>query len=251
MIAPTATRRDTSVTVQLTAAQVAEVNRLLVVTRLLSSTFHDARNSLQSISGTAELLSMALPNVDRAEERVRSVLRECSSLGDRLEEFLALLTRQSDVPTRVDLRRVCSNALDLRRASWGRMRVAPVLRVPPGTVVYASASDVLRVVLNLILNAERAITVAGGGELVLSTEDRDTHIALTVEDGGPGVASDMEPRLFETFVRADGGLATGLFVARHLAAQTGGDVTCESLSGPTRFVARWPLSPGQEPLSGR
>jgi signal transduction histidine kinase len=222
---------------------VAEVNRLLVVTRLLSSTVHDARNSLQSISGTAELLSMALPNVDRAEERVRSVLRECGSLGERLEEYLSLLTRQADVPTRVDLRRVCANAIDLRRASWGRMRVVPVLRVPAGTVVFSSASDVLRVVLNLILNAERAITVAGGGELVLATEDRDGDVALLMEDAGPGVSADHEPRLFETFVRPDGGLATGLFVARYLAAQANGDVTCESVSGPTRFVARWPVSP--------
>lgn len=235
---------DHSISVVLSPAAVCEINRVLVVTRVLSSTVHDARNTLQGISGTAELLAMALPRVDRVEERVRGILRECGALGSRLEELLGLLDGSPTLPSRVDLRRICTNAIELRQASWGRRRVVPVLHVPAGTIVFASAADVLRVVLNLVLNAEQALASIGGGELMLAVEEQDGLVRLLVDDAGPGVAATVQPQLFAARVRPDGGLATGLYVSRHLARQAGGDVTWEAVAGVTRFVATWPASGG-------
>jgi two-component system sensor histidine kinase BaeS len=57
-------------------------------------------------------------------------------------------------------------------------------------------------------------------------------IRLTIEDGGPGVAPEVLPRLFEKFYRAPGarggsrgGLGIGLAVVRGLIEATGGRVT--------------------------
>lgn len=235
---------DTAITVALSPAAVSEINRAQVVARVLSSTVHDSRNTLQGIAGTAELLAMALPRVERVGERVRVILRECGALGSRMEDLLGLLDGSPALPSRVDLRRVCANAIELRQASWGRRRVIPVLRVPAGTIVVANAADVLRVVLNLVLNAEQALASIGGGELTLAVEEGGGLVRLLVDDTGPGVGAAVQPQLFAVRVRPDGGLATGLSVSRHLARQAGGDVTWEAAAGVTRFVAAWPASGG-------
>lgn len=230
------------IVVKLSPSQVVEMNRVSVLVALLPAMIHDSRNALQSISGTTELLAMALPRTDRIEERGRAIVRACGGLGRRLEEYLTLLRPQPALPMAVDLHRMCTHAIELRQASWGRMGVAAVRRIDPGIFAFASPPDVLRVVLNLILNAEQMLAASGGGEITLGVEAAGSAVRLHVDDSGPGVVDEVRPRLFDVFVKPDSGLATGLYVARRLAAQAGGDVTWNPVSGRTRFTATWPAA---------
>jgi signal transduction histidine kinase len=99
--------------------------------------------------------------------------------------------------------------------------------------------------LNLIENALRH--TPPGTQVRASTTCADQVAVMVVEDDGPGIAPELEQRIFERFVRGgrDGGRGSGLGLAivRAVAESHGGTVTLEHpVSGTgTRFVIRMPL----------
>src|SRR5262249_37454794 len=89
----------------------------------------------------------------------------------------------------------------------------------------------LQVVLNLIMNAEQALSGSNAGTIAITLTESAGRVHLTVADNGPGVASELVEQLFTAFATghpvADAhGL--GLAAARVIARQHGGDVTLES-----------------------
>jgi signal transduction histidine kinase len=219
-----------------TADDLDLLNRQRLVARLLSATVHDARNALQGISGTAELISMTQASAgDQTDSRIRSILRQTTWVGERLEQLLKINVEPAGSAERLDCGRVCARAVDHRLASWGRQRIAAVTP-PHGRIVLADFGSTIRVLLNLILNAEASLVGVGGGQIVItaSVSEQDArHVSIVVEDTGPGVPAGSVDTLF-TVRTSTGRVATGLAASRPLAEAMGGSLTW---LGPTRPAA--------------
>ena len=100
-----------------------------------------------------------------------------------------------------------------------------------------------QVLLNLLVNARDA-QPGGGRMLVRTTGSDDTRVVLEVEDDGPGVPSDIESRIFETYftTKPKGqGSGLGLSTVRLLVDEVGGEVTLGSSSQGARFRVEMPL----------
>ncbi len=104
---------------------------------------------------------------------------------------------------------------------------------PPELEALADPLVVERVVTNLLVNALRY----GKPPVVVRAEQRDRHLRIAVEDGGPGVAEDLVPRLFERFERGrDGdGSGLGLAIAKAYARAHGGDLIYDPAGRGARF----------------
>ena len=115
-----------------------------------------------------------------------------------------------------------------------------------------------RLVLNLLDNAIKFSPA--GGAVTVRLDRSGAVYRLEVEDTGPGVPPDLQPRIFDRFVRADAarghdddsltaGAGLGLAIARWIAEAHGG---CLSLarSGPggSVFVLTLPGSPEDTPV---
>jgi signal transduction histidine kinase len=63
----------------------------------------------------------------------------------------------------------------------------------------------------------------------VSVQPQPATVEIRVSDLGPGVAAEMQPRLFERFATGDskGGTGLGLFIVRELARAQGGDASYE------------------------
>jgi two-component system OmpR family sensor kinase len=79
---------------------------------------------------------------------------------------------------------------------------------------------------------------------------------LSVTDDGPGIPADLQPGLFERFVRGDssrshaaGSTGLGLAIVDAVTAAHGGSVGVTSRPGRTSFVITLPGM--EEPLSAR
>jgi signal transduction histidine kinase len=115
-------------------------------------------------------------------------------------------------------------------------------------LVPCDVSAVNQAVLNLIVNAAQAIADArtGGdlGRITIATRRRGEHVEITVEDDGPGIASEIEDRIFDPFFTTkDVGFGTGqgLAIAHGIiAGRHGGSLTHEAGPGGrgARFVIR-------------
>jgi signal transduction histidine kinase len=90
-------------------------------------------------------------------------------------------------------------------------------------VVLADRVRVVQILGNLLANAGRY----GEPPIAIETRIGDGSVEIRVCDAGPGVAPELEPRLFNKFIRGAGrrdrGTGLGLFIVRELSRRQGGD----------------------------
>ena len=94
-----------------------------------------------------------------------------------------------------------------------------------------------QVLLNLIINAEQAMLGAHGrGTLILRTwhDPTATPVILEVNDDGPGVPEDVQPKIFDPFFttkEVGKGTGLGLTVAYAIVQEHGGRIRVKSEPG--------------------
>src|SRR4029079_3097441 len=110
--------------------------------------------------------------------------------------------------------------------------------------VFSDPHQIQQVLLNLIINAEQAMLGAHGrGTLIVRTwheADRDAVI-LEVNDDGPGVPEEVQPKIFDPFFttkEVGKGTGLGLTVAYAIVQEHGGRIRLDSRaqSGASFFV---------------
>ena len=83
----------------------------------------------------------------------------------------------------------------------------------PGTKALCHRHSVLEALLNLVKNATEALVEGGIITIGLSQNESTGALILDVSDNGPGVAPDVEARLFEPFYSSKGSEGSGLGLA--------------------------------------
>ena len=216
---------------------LAEQRHLAALGELSAVLAHEIRNPLASLKGHAQLLEEQLADDPRKYAKAHRVVDEAVRL-ERLTNSLLDFTR--------------ADRLTPGSASPAEVaRRAAELTEPGRVVVDASGAperwsfDAMRIeqaLVNLVGNALQASAPPAKVELKV-VEDGE-GLRFTVADRGPGVPSEMRPRLFEPFVtgRAEG-TGLGLAVVRRVVELHGGKVTIERRHGGGSVFVLW-LPPG-------
>jgi two-component system OmpR family sensor kinase len=198
---------------------------------------HDARSTLAAVrfaAGTLQRYDDKLA-AEQRESLTAAVTNELVRLehlidppaGDQLQTFLLEPALSSVVETERALGTEIN--VQLRRAS-----------------AYGRPDDVARIVHNLLTNARRH---APGSPVRLSASTRDGFVSIAVGDEGPGVPASQREAIFERgrHSKAGGSTGLGLYVARHLARELGGDLTVhDRVGGGATFLLRVPSVPPKE-----
>ena len=109
-------------------------------------------------------------------------------------------------------------------------------------------TSVERVLFNLVDNACKYAKHAADKRIELGIETGPKSVVIRVRDHGPGIAPDVQPRLFRPFTKSASqaatsapGIGLGLSLSRRLACDMGGDLrlTTTSTTG-TAFELRLP-----------
>jgi signal transduction histidine kinase len=89
-------------------------------------------------------------------------------------------------------------------------------------VIVTDGDRVLQIITNLLSNAFR--WTPDGGRIELALDSANGHVAVAVDDTGPGIAPQDRERIFRAFWSRGGGGGTGLglAIARELAEALGG-----------------------------
>ena len=114
------------------------------------------------------------------------------------------------------------------------------------TTVSGDPDALERVLRNLIDNALAAIQPTG--QIDVQLRRRNGYAEAHIADDGPGVPEHERQRIFERFVRLDAskpGHGLGLAIARRIAQQHDGDLTCDLAPTGTgaSFTLRIPTEP--------
>jgi signal transduction histidine kinase len=222
------------------------LNRLATVARLLSGAAHEVNNALQIISGTVEVLRAR----GDTPPAVREALARLESQNERAAAALGQVLAFARAPRAggpVNLREVAEESLRLRAFSIRRAGLTSRLDADPSAmyVVTGDRGDLQQVLLNVVMNAERALA-GSTGEIVVRLSSEESAVVLRVIDEGPGVRVDPPEHAFRPFVTTDDpsewpGL--GLWAARALVERHGGTLTLESRQQGAAFAIRLPGRP--------
>ena len=127
------------------------------------------------------------------------------------------------------------------------MVARPADGLPP---VLMNRTQVQQVVLNLVRNAIEAMAASPRRELLVETRLIDgAGVEVAVGDSGPGLAPEVEARLFKPFVSTkDTGMGIGLSISRSLVESQDGRMSVErNAAGGTTFRFTLPLAPAGGP----
>lgn len=199
------------------------------VAQLLSTVIHQVNNALQTIGGHAELLKTD-PGVTETTRRRANTI---TGVTDRTAEMLAsfqVFTRPSTGATTQSLKDVATRALAFRHYGLGRARIQAVVQGSDDALVSVEPRPLMQAVLNLILNAEQALTGGHEGRITIEVTQAGGRSVLSIEDNGPGLpAPKAEGHAPGTMGQANR-LGLGLRTAAGILARMGG--TCEVVSVP-------------------
>ena len=214
-----------------------------IKTAVLRAVSHDLRSPLTAIVTSAEALASPGLREDERRELAAGVTAEGTRLAGLIDKLLELSRLQAGAAE--PRRDWCSIEEVLREAAASaglgpdRVRFGVDRDLP---LILADAAQLERAFANLLENAAR---YSGDQPISVRARVSGGRLLVRVVDRGPGIAPADQERIFEPFVRGDGGArgsGLGLAIVRGFVEANGGRVHVESLPGQgASFVVALPL----------
>jgi signal transduction histidine kinase/CheY-like chemotaxis protein len=216
---------------------------------------HELRNPLSPIITALRLMRQKSQGVVPREQQV--IERQVNHLTRLVDDLLDVSKiARGKVELRREIVDVCdvtAKAVEMASDLLEQRHHRLAIHCEKGRFLcYADPIRLAQVIANLLTNAARYTDP--GGDIQLTVVAQDSHVLLTVEDNGIGIAAEMLPRVFNLFEqaarsadRAQGGLGIGLALVKNLVALHGGTVSAHSdgLGRGSRFTVSLPAARGQ------
>ncbi|WP_188197500.1 sensor histidine kinase [Nonomuraea sp. SYSU D8015] len=207
--------------------------------RFASDASHDLRSPITAMRAQLE---EAMLHPEHADWRQLSdgLLASLERLQAIVTDLLTLARLDAGAPLRYD--RVDLGELVGTETLRPRSKQV-VTTVEPGVVVTGDRLQLVRLLTNLLDNAERHAE----SRIVVTVCRQGEQAVLEVRDDGPGIAPEQREIVFRRFTRLDaargrdaGGTGLGLPIAREIATAHNGTLSIEDSDIGARFVLRMP-----------
>jgi signal transduction histidine kinase len=231
-------------------SRMVQTEKMVSLGQRVSAVVHELSNPLTTILGFAQrLVQREAGRPEPASRELRGLLAEAERATGILRQMLQLSGDGRSVREPVSLNELVDRTAGLLRAALSGSAVHLV--VEKGSSVPDVEGDfgqLQQVLLNLLQNAQQAITQSGRGGLIgVRTGNAGAGRArLEVWDDGPGIPGAIQARIFDPFFTTKPpGVGTGLGLAIVLGfvRQHGGTVNLISPpKGGTRFLVELPAA---------
>lgn len=250
-------------------SQYQQAEKLAALGQLVSGVAHEINNPAAIISGFAQTLLLDELKPEH-RDMVQMMYDEATRIGRITSSLLAFARAGGKQRALVDLNDIARRTFALRSYHLSTLNITVALDLDPSEPkIWADASDLQQLLLNLLINAEQAlVTVDTPRTITVRTraDERDTR--LEIADSGPGIPAELRTRIFDPFftTKPEGvGTGLGLSICYGVARDHGGRIWVESEAGSgARFCvllprdqreeAREPVAapePGPAPAAGR
>jgi PAS domain S-box-containing protein len=232
-------------------AQLGHSERLAALGTLAAGVGHEINNPLASLMAGVESLQRWLKRaqfsesgVTEAAEILSTLEREIMRCRDTTDKLMLLAQPYSAQPSWFDLNQAVRDTFSLLQYQMRKQGIEPVeeleAELPP---IWASASGLRGVCMNLMMNAVQAMPK--GGQLRVRTERRGRNVALIVVDSGAGIAPEHLDRIWDAFFTTKPvgqGTGLGLSITQRLVSRHGGSVEVKSTKGQgAEFIVELPI----------
>ena len=253
-------------------SRLLQSQKMEAIGTLAGGIAHDFNNILTGILGYVELIRADLPSSSLIHPDLDQITAAGNRAKDLVRQILAYSRRVEHERHSIDLRDVVNEAHKLLRATIP-VTVALDLKLGSDPLhVFADATQMHQLILNLATNAYQAMADSGGTiqlaaharDMEMSSHfgDRDLpagdYVDICVSDDGPGIPPGVHSRIFEPYFTTktvSEGSGLGLAVVQGIVESHGGAIEVNSVVNEgTRFVVRLPActaspSPSSTPSS--
>lgn len=226
----------------------AREERLTSIGRVMSGVVHDLRTPLAVLRGYLDAM------VSEDDKRTRAAyaglaVRQFDAVRAMQEDLLQFARGEKTlliqkVHLAPFVRELEASLLPELTARGVKL----IVKVDDKGIAYLDRSKVLRALQNLGRNAAEAMANSKRKELRLRVY-RDGDLVFELKDTGPGIAPEIEHRLFRSFASAGkkGGTGLGLAVVKRVIDEHGGRIEVESSRRGACFRLRLPsVNKGQK-----
>jgi two-component system sensor histidine kinase CpxA len=199
--------------------------------RFLSDVAHELCSPIARIQVSLGILDQrAQPNQKQYVEGVQEEMEHMSGLVNELLLFSRAQLNAASTPlTRVNVAETVRRVLGREAGDETRVEA----HVDENTTVMAHPEYLFRSLANVVRNA---IRYAGEcGPIVISTQEKDGRVLISVADEGPGIPEAELEAVFKPFYRPEdarqretGGVGLGLAIVRTCIEACGGAVHCHN-----------------------
>ncbi len=209
-------------------SQLVRASKLAAAGEMAAKLAHEVRTPLGIIRSSAQLINRQSGLDARAHEMMSYMINEVDRINELVTSLLDSARARAPHFQPQQLADIVRQVLDMlhdKFDSRGIVVESDLDAVP--SALDCDRDQMVQVLLNLLLNASQVLE--HGGAIRIAIAARDQHLALTVEDNGPGIAPDERDAIFEPFVsyRA-GGIGLGLSVVREIITRHGGTISVDS-----------------------
>ncbi|HTO04786.1 MAG TPA: CHASE4 domain-containing protein, partial [Opitutus sp.] len=228
--------------------ELQEAQKLEAIGTLTGGLAHDFNNLLTIVRGSMTLLRLDCPANFVGEEHLKRIENATSQATGLVRQMMAFGRRVPTVFTQLHLSAVVRDALHLVRARVPKAIEFRFLNEAANDLVYADATQLQQMLVNLVTNSMNAMPDGVGQMTVKISEVRlpdparpetssvacGDYLRLTVSDTGCGIPPDVLLRIFEPFYTTKGvrsGTGLGLPVVHGIITQHDGTIGVESSTG--------------------
>ena len=210
--------------------QLFESEKLAAVGRLAASIAHEVNNPLEAIKNALYLMQTG-SDFEQNSRFLEIARKETERVSHIIRQMLGFARRPGEVDW-VDVNQLLEETLVLLEKKLRQQRIRLTKSFDPLLPPIRARADQLRqVFLNLIINAQQAIS--SEGEIHVSTaryeQALQPSILVQLSDSGVGIAEDDIARIFDPFFSTGKkGTGLGLWVTQDIVRQHGGRIEVSS-----------------------
>ncbi len=210
--------------------------KLFAIGELSARLAHDIRNPLSVIKTSINILTSKEDVDAKTMEMYEMMQRAVERIAYQIDDVLNFVKPRMSSLKNTSLNEILASVL-------ARIEIPKtvVIKTPPNNIEFVGDIISLEIVfVNLITNALQAIN--NSGEITISADIKNEKIIIKIHDNGPGVPSDIIPKIFDPlFTTKQTGTGLGLTSCKTIIEQHSGHIEVESVVGKgTTFIITIP-----------
>lgn len=210
--------------------RLTQSEKLAALGQFVAGIAHELNNPLQAVLGHLELMRgrSAIPRELKRE--IQLVYREADRAAKIVRNLLVFAGRRRLSRRLVNINTLVGKALSSRASACRAASIEIVRRFDErAPKILADPLLLQQAILNIIINAEQAVSATGGGRIEARTKSWPARnlVVIEIRDTGPGIPPDVLAHMFEPFYttkEVGQGTGLGLAITYGIIQEHGGQV---------------------------
>jgi C4-dicarboxylate-specific signal transduction histidine kinase len=217
--------------------RLTQSEKLAALGQFVAGIAHEMNNPLQAVLGHLELLRTTGELPPRLKRDVQTIFREADRAAKIVRNLLVFAGSRKLARRRLSLNLLVTRVLALRGPNCRAAGIEVVRSIDESLPRLVGDPLMLQqVLLNIVLNAEQAVTGRAGARIEVRTryDAAKGLVSVDVEDNGAGISTDVLPRVFEPFFttkEVGKGTGLGLAIAYGIVQEHGGQIQVSNRPG--------------------